>query len=174
MEPTTDLGATALQALRVRITGVLPAQVRACVSSLSDEQLWWRPHDKSNSVGNLVLHLSGAIMEFLCRRVGGYAYERDRDKEFRDGPLSREQLLETFDAAVARASETLERLPAARLSEPSTVPAYYSVLLEDIFGVGFHMAVHTGQIVFITKMLKEGSVDELWPRTHREAGAWRT
>jgi hypothetical protein len=65
-------------------------------------------------------------------------------------------------------------LGATRLSEPSTAPDYYAVLLEDIFGVGFHMALHTGQIVFITKMLNEGSIQELWPRTHRESGAWRT
>ena len=113
-------------------------------------------------------------MEFLARRVGGFPYERDREKEFRDGPVSRERLLETFEAAIGRATETLERLPVSRLSEPSTAPDYYAVLLEDIFGVGFHMAVHTGQIVFITKMLNEGSIQELWPRAHRETGAWRT
>ena len=175
METLPDLGTAALNSLRVRITGVFPAQIRACVASLSDDQLWWRPNQTSNSVGNLVLHLSGAIMEFLCRRVGGIPYERDREAEFREqGAITRALLLEIFDNAINQASETLERLPSSRLSDPSTTPAYYSLVLEDILGVTFHMATHTGQIVFITKMLNEGSVQELWPQTHRQAGAWRS
>jgi hypothetical protein len=84
MEALPELGATALDSMRVRITGVLPAQIRACLASLRDDQLWWRPNQASNSVGNLVLHVSGAIMEFLCRRVGGFPYERDREAEFRE------------------------------------------------------------------------------------------
>jgi len=175
MEPLPELGATALDSMRVRITGVLPAQIRACLASLSDDQLWWRPNQASNSVGNLVLHVSGAIMEFLCRRVGGFPYERDREAEFREQrAINRDLLLKIFDKAIVQASETLERLPSSRLSEASTNPAYYSLLLEDILGVTVHMATHTGQIVFITKMLNEGSVVELWPQTHRQAGAWRS
>src|SRR5438552_4022352 len=45
---------------------------------LSEEQLWWRPNEESNSVGNLVLHVRGAVLHFLCRGVGGFEYERDR------------------------------------------------------------------------------------------------
>ena len=45
----------ALAALRSRVTGVFPAQVRAALASLTEEQVWWRPNEKSNSIGNLVL-----------------------------------------------------------------------------------------------------------------------
>ena len=38
----------------------------------------------------------------------------------------------------------------------------------------FHVAHHMGQIVFVTKMLKEESVDGLWSRTHRDSGARRS
>ena len=43
----------ALAAFRSRMTGVFPAQVRAALASLTDEQLWWRPNEKSNSIGPL-------------------------------------------------------------------------------------------------------------------------
>jgi hypothetical protein len=43
-----------------------------------------------------------------------------------------------------------------------------------LFGVAIHMAVHTGQIVYITKLLKEGSINDLWTQTHKSTGAWRT
>jgi len=62
----------------------------------------------------------------------------------------------------------------SRLSEPSTEPAYYSIVFEDLFGVAIHLATHTGQIVYVTKMLKEGSVNDLWMQTHKELGALKT
>jgi len=40
MEPTNKLSAVALEALRNRITRILPSQIRSCVEELSEEQLW--------------------------------------------------------------------------------------------------------------------------------------
>jgi hypothetical protein len=47
-------------------------------------------------------------------------------------------------------------------------------VFEDLFGIAIHLATHTGQIVYVTKMLKEGSVNDLWTQTHRDLGAWNT
>jgi uncharacterized damage-inducible protein DinB len=169
-----DLGTTTIKAMHIRMTAVLPAQIRACVEQLDDDQLWWRPNPRSNSVGHLVLHVSGAIMEFVCRRIGGFPYERNRAAEFDEKQrVSRDVLLQTFNSTIEKAADTLGRMSVPRLSEPSTNPDYYSLLFEDLLGATVHMAIHTGQIVFVTKMLKEGSVDELWFQAHREAGAWR-
>jgi hypothetical protein len=173
MDPTPTLEDAALNAVRVRITGVLPAQVRACIGCLTDDQIWWRPNPGSNSVGALVLHLSGAIMEFLCRRVGGVPYERQRDAEFAETRMGRDQLLQVFDAAIRHATDTFTAVSPSRLSQPSTIPDYYTLLFEDLVGVTVHMANHAGQIVFITKMLTEGGIRDLWSQTHRDSGAWR-
>jgi uncharacterized damage-inducible protein DinB len=175
MEQTVDLNRVALEALRVRITKVMPEQIRASLEQLTDEQIWWRPNNYSNSIGNLVLHVRGSVMHFLVRGVGGVAYERDRPAEFAaDGSLTRQQLLELFDEMVAETVRTFDSLAATRMTDPSTEPAYYSTVLEDLLGVAFHMATHMGQIVYVTKMLNEDSVKDLWSRTHKAAGAWRT
>ena len=175
MRERDDLGSFALEALRARVTKVLPAQIRACVEELSEEQLWWRPNGQSNSVGNLVLHVRGAVLHFLCRGVGGLEYERDRPAEFAaEGSIRKRQLLAMFDEMVERATQTFDALDPSRLGEPSAEPAYYSIVFEDLFGVAVHLATHTGQIVYVTKMLKEGSVNELWARTHKASGAWKT
>ena len=142
---------------------------------LSDEQIWWRPNEQSNSVGNLVLHVRGAVHHFLCRGIGGFNYTRDREAEFAaNESSSRQELLALLDEMTAEATRTFEALDASRLSEPSTEPTYYSTIFEDLFGIAIHLATHTGQIVYITKMLQEGSISDLWTRTHREARAWRT
>jgi hypothetical protein len=173
---TTESGieATALKALCVRITKVMPAQIKWCLDQLDDAQIWWRPNDQTNSVGNLTLHVCGAVMHFLCRGVGGHEYLRDRPAEFARRNLQRPELIATLDEMVNKAEETFAGLNASRLRDDSTEPAYYSTVFEDLFGVAIHMAVHTGQIVYATKMLKEGSINDLWTQTHKTTGAWRT
>ena len=173
---TTESGieGAALRALRVRITKVLPSQIRSCLDQLNDEQIWWRPNDQTNSVGNLTLHICGAVMHFLCRGVGGCEYLRDRPAEFATRSLPKSQLLAALDEMVNKAEQTFEALDESRLRDESTEPTYYSTVFEDLFGVAIHMAVHTGQIVYVTKMLKEGSINDLWTQTHKATGAWRT
>ena len=90
----TELATPLLESIRVRITRVLPAQVRKAVDTLDEDQIWWRPNDKSNSVGNLVLHLSGSLNLYLNKLIGGFPYQRDRDAEFAErGPIPKAELL---------------------------------------------------------------------------------
>ena len=175
MQERNDVGRCTLEALRTRITRVLPTQIKSCVEELDEEQLWWRPNEQSNSVGNLVLHVYGAVLHFLCRGVGKLEYERDRSAEFAaSGSISKRELLAMLDEMIDKATQTFNALEPSSLDEPSTEPAYYSTVFEDLFGVAIHLATHAGQIVYITKMLKQDSVKELWTRTHRESGAWKS
>ena len=170
----TDAASPTLAALRVRITRILPAQVRAAIDSVTDEQLWWRPNEKSNSIGNLVLHLSGSLNHYLNRNIGGTTYERDRDAEFSErGPMDRARLMGIFDEMVANTEKTFDKLTPERLAGPSSEPERYSYLVEDLVNITTHLADHTGQIVWIAKMLHEGALDEIWMRAHKRQGAWK-
>jgi hypothetical protein len=173
MQDNSSLGFYALEALRVRLTKVFPAQIRSCVEKLNDEQLWWRANEQSNSVGNLVLHVSGGVMHYLCHLVGGFDYARDREKEFATKSMAKEELLAVFDAMVENTEKTFAKLQVTSLMEPSSVPRFYSTIYEDIFGIAMHVAAHTGQIVYATKLLQEGSLSELWMVSHSEHGAWK-
>jgi uncharacterized damage-inducible protein DinB len=163
------VAAVALGSMRSRIASVLPSQIRSCLERLTDEQIWWRPNDSSNSIGNLVLHLCGSIRHYLCRSIGGVDFTRDRPAEFAErGPLSRDELLSILDATISEAAETLDRFDPERLLDPTEEPGYYPSRLDQIFGVAIHIATHMGQIVYVTKMLEEGSLDELWINAHRK------
>lgn len=168
METNKQLSDVAIDFLRSRVTKIFPAQIRKCVEELSDEQIWWRPNEQSNSVGNLVLHLSGSMRHYLSRAIGGIEYTRDRPAEFRErGPLPKEELLSIFDETIRQATETLDSFDRSRLLDATDEPNYYPTIFDQLFGVATHIATHAGQILYITKMLKEGSVDELWIRAHR-------
>lgn len=164
----------ALAAFRSRVTGVFPAQVRAALASLSEEQVWWRPNEKSNSIGNLVLHLTGSLNYYLNRNLGNIPYDRDRAAEFAERrPVPKTELLALFDDMVAKAERTFEGLTPDSLAAPSPEPTMHTIAFEDLLNVTTHLATHTGQIVWIAKMLHEGAVDEVWIKTHRSEGAWK-
>ncbi len=170
----SDFQSHALEALRVRITRVLPSQILTCLDALTDEQIWWRPNEGTNSIGNLVIHLSGSINHFLNRAIGGFPYERDRPAEFAERRMiPKAELRATFEEMVQKAEQTLSKLPSSRLSDPSTEPKLYTTLYEDVLGVLTHLSTHTGQIIWITKMLREGVMQEIWMKAHRDHGAWK-
>ena len=169
-----NLPEVTLESLRARITKIFPAQIRACLEQLDDEQLWWRPNEASNSVGNLVIHVSGSLNHYLNRAVGGFAYDRDRDAEFAERRhLPKAEVLAIFNDMVSKAEQTFAALTPERLGDPSPEPKLYNFVLEDLLNVAVHLSNHTGQIVWITKMLREGGVDEVWIRTYRELGGWK-
>jgi uncharacterized damage-inducible protein DinB len=168
MEPGNNLSDVVLAALRGRITSILPSQIRTCVEELTEDQLWWRPNEQTNSVGNLVLHLSGSMRHYLSRGVGGIEYARDRPAEFAErGPIPKAQLLATFDETIAQAASTLDSFDPARFLDPTDEQDYVPTVFDLIYNISIHLATHAGQIVYITKMLKEGSLDELWIRAHK-------
>lgn len=57
-------------------------RLRSCVESLTDEQVWWRPNDSSNSIGNLILHLNGNVAQWLVAPFRRLEDKRDRPAEF--------------------------------------------------------------------------------------------
>ncbi|MGZ5475590.1 MAG: DinB family protein [Thermoanaerobaculia bacterium] len=163
-----------LDALRVRITQVLPAQIRACLDKLSDEEIWSRPNEESNSVGNLVLHLTGSLNHYLNRGLGGIEFNRDRDAEFAERQhIPHAELRERFDDMVRKAEQTFTTITSERLAQPSVEPKMNRLVVEDLINIASHLATHTGQILWITKMFR-GGIDDVWIKTHKKLGAWRT
>jgi hypothetical protein len=168
-----DTLTVALSTLRKRITGVFPTQIRTAVANLSDEQIWWRPNESSNSIGNLIAHLTGSLNYYLNRNLGGLPFERDRPAEFAERRLPKAELLPRFDEMVARAEDTFDGLTTERLGDPSPEPTMHDLVIEDLVNIGLHLSTHTGQIVWIAKMLDEGNVREIWVKSHVNQVAWK-
>jgi uncharacterized damage-inducible protein DinB len=175
MQTETDFDQVVLEALKSRITKILPNQILSCVEELSEAELWWRPNAQSNSVGNLVLHLSGSMRHYVSRTIGGIEYERNRPAEFAEREhYAKEQVITIFKETISQVRRVLDNFETSRFLKPTPEQAYNPTVFNLLYNVSIHVATHTGQIVFVTKMLKEGSVDELWIRTHKEQTADKT
>jgi len=161
-----ELGELLIGEVRHRIVSAFPEQVRVALASLSDAEVWGRAHEKSNSVGNLVVHLCGSSRHFLGRVVGGSDYVRDRPAEFaRRDPLPRPELLRQLEETVEEHARVLDGLSPGRLLDRREVGPKTYTLAELLLRVSHHWAVHVGQIVFHAKALHPEAIDELWMKT---------
>lgn len=129
-------------------------RLRTCVENLSEEQLWWRPNEASNSVGNLLLHLNGNLTQWLVASFNGRDDHRDRPAEFsaRNG-MTASALLERLSVTMDEAAKVLEGLTAEELLAPYEIQGYKVRGLDAVYQVVEHFGMHYGQIAYITKML---------------------
>lgn len=131
-------------------------RLRTCVSSLSDEQLWWRPNEASNSIGNLLLHLNGNVGQWILATFNRAEDTRNRPQEFSErGPVPAAELLARLGATVEQAGATLERVTDADLQATYTIQGYTVSGLYAIHHSIEHFAMHYGQIAYITKLLQD-------------------
>ena len=129
-------------------------RLRGCVESLTDEQIWWRPNEASNSIGNLMLHLNGNVRQWLVASFNRQQDNRDRPKEFAaEGGLTASALLEKLGATIQEASAVLAGLTEADLLAQYEIQGYHVTGLYAVYQVVEHFGMHYGQILYITKNL---------------------
>jgi uncharacterized damage-inducible protein DinB len=129
-------------------------RIENCLSGLTEEQIWARAGDNQNAIGNLVLHLSGNVRQWIVSGIGGLPDTRRRDAEFAArGEESGPDLVARLKAAVEDAAGVLAGLSSERLSQRIVVQHYDVTILEAVYHVVEHFSGHTGQIIFATKVL---------------------
>jgi uncharacterized damage-inducible protein DinB len=132
----------------------LHGRIQDCLVRLTPEQIWARTSENENAVGNLVLHLSGNVRQWIGSGVGGLADNRLRDTEFdARGGMAPLELAELLKTRVAEAAAIIREVPAGRLTERITPQGYDVTVLEAIAHVVEHFSQHTGQIILLTKIL---------------------
>ena len=132
----------------------LCSRIETCLGTLNQDEVWARGGDHENAMGNLVLHLSGNLRQWIVSGVGGQPDIRDRDAEFSaQGGVSVSDLVQLLRATVEEAVAVLDAVRAERLMERIVVQKYEVTVLEAIYHVVEHFSMHTGQIIFATKML---------------------
>lgn len=153
-EAEKELAAMFLEFSRNQLLNKAWPRLRTCVEGLSEEQVWWRPNEASNSVGNLLLHLQGNVTQWLVASFNRREDKRDRPAEFsaRSGRTAA-ALLEGMSATMEEAARVLQRLSAEDLLAPYEIQGYHVRGLEAVYQVVEHFGQHYGQIAYISKML---------------------
>lgn len=127
------------------------------MSQLSDDQLFWKYNDESNSIAMIVKHIAGNMLSRWTdfRTADGEKEWRNRESEFADDIKDRESLLAywekgwtcLFEALNSTTDEDLEQIIYIRNQGHTIIEAFNRQLA--------HYSYHIGQIVFIGKMLTD-------------------
>lgn len=134
-------------------------KIERCLERLTDEQIWWRANEDSNSIGNLILHLCGNARQWIICGVGSQPDTRVRDAEFQQRELiERDELLRLLRSTIAEVDATLKTVDPATLLERRKIQGGDVEILEAIFHVTEHFSMHTGQIILLTKMLSSSNL----------------
>jgi len=152
---TTDVGAAYISYCRRRLISEYLPKIRRCLDQLSEEDVWWRAHETDNSIGNLILHLSGNVRQWIISGIGGKPDVRERAKEFSErDKIPKSDLIRIFELALREADEVLARFDVSKILEGRRIQRYELTCLDAISHVVEHVSQHMGQIIFITKLRK--------------------
>ena len=124
---------------------------------LKEDQIWWRPNEKSNSIGNLLLHLNGNVRQWILAPLGGISDERNRPAEFAERqPIPICELRDGLEATLRQVENILGGIEPAALLKTYDIQDQKGVTgLEAVYHVVEHFGMHHGQILYITKLLTD-------------------
>lgn len=148
-----DVAENFISASRSYLTETYLPKLERCLERLSDEDIWWRPNEASNSVGNLLLHMSGSTRMWIVSGVGGEPDLRDRQSEFDErGPVPREELLARLRETLRDADAVLAHVGGSSLTERLQIRDVNVTSLEAIYHAVEHFSMHAGQIMLLAKL----------------------
>lgn len=154
-----DLASRFLERSQYYLGKEYPAKIGVAVRAVPADKLWWRANASSNSIGNLLLHLTGNVQQWIVTGVGGAPDVRDRDAEFaaKDG-VDAEHLLRSLEATCRDAVAVIAALDSATLAEVRPIQGRQTSVFSAVYHVVEHFAGHTGQIILLAKMLVPDTV----------------
>ena len=147
-------------------------KIQHCLGQLTDEQVWRRSQSSLNSIGNLILHLSGNVRQWMVAGVGGAADIRNRPAEFAErGPIPKEDLLRGLEVVVEEGMDILARVDALQLTEVRRIQGFDVTGAAAIFSSIPHFRGHTQEIVHMTRLMLGDAYKFAWLPTTPEQGA---
>ena len=131
-------------------------KVHGLAEPLSTDQLWRRPFPYGNSIGHLLLHLTGNLRYYIGTQIAGTGYVRDRPREFAETDhRPKAEVLQEFDDALRMVKATLSGQSSADWQAP-----YAGVGAEDVkerfsmfLRCAAHADHHAGQMIYVAKQL---------------------
>ena len=127
---------------------------------VSTEQLWLKPYGYGNSIGHLLLHVTGNLNYYIGAQIAGTGYVRDRPREFNDPEKKpKEKVLADFDRAISMVASTVRKQTAEDLAAPyaATLEPEASDRFTAFLRMAAHAYHHVGQIIYLAKEVTKPS-----------------
>lgn len=117
------------------------SRVQMLADDLSEQEFWSNPYPYGNSMGHLVLHITGNLNYYIGAQLAGTGYVRDREREFAENnPPSKAETINALATAIATVSAVLEQQVDKDWAAPYTADGVDDV--HDRFSIFLRCAVH--------------------------------
>lgn len=155
MSAPPDLSTSVAAGFARYYEGMIRKRVHELVGPLSDEQLWRRPFPYGNTVGHLLLHVTGNLSYYIGAQIAGTGYVRDRPREFTDSThRPKAEVLAAFDAAIAMVVATIEcQRPEDWLAPYAGAGEQPCDRFTIVLRCAAHAYHHVGQMIYLGKQL---------------------
>ncbi|HEV3411931.1 MAG TPA: DUF1572 family protein [Puia sp.] len=122
----------------------------------NEENLWKTRGSIKNSSGNLALHLIGGLNHFFGATLAHTGYVRNRDLEFTQKAVPRQELVARIEALIPLITTTLNNLTDAQIK------AEFPIIFDDaknsteyvLVRLYAHLDYHLGQTNYLRRILE--------------------
>ena len=120
-----------------------------------ERNLWIIQKAIANSAGNLCLHLIGNLNTYIGKELGGTGYIRNRDLEFSQKDIPRDELLKKIGETILVVEKTLDTVTNQQLEEEYPIVVFAEKMTTGFFLVHLiaHLSYHLGQINYHRRLL---------------------
>ncbi|PIB38127.1 DinB family protein [Maribacter sp. 4G9] len=130
--------------------------IKKSLGIVTDKEIWQKPNDSLNSIGNLILHLCGNMTQYIISSLGEVDDVRDRDAEFQTkGGLTKEELIKKLENTVDDAKRVIFDAKPEQLIKIRSVQGFSFSGVGVIMHAVEHFSYHTGQIAFWVKFMRD-------------------
>jgi len=140
-----------LNAIELRLCKEAFPRLEQLLQQLPEEQMWTKDNSFCNSPGNLALHLLGNTRQYLLAGIGTQPDVRERDKEFEEQYLSKEDLILKVKELRQSVSQLLPTLTEQQLLCMYSIQGFNMSGLDALVHVAEHFSYHTGQVALLVK-----------------------
>lgn len=148
------------------------SQAERAMAQLQPEELHIKPAIESNSIAIIMQHLAGNMKSrwtnFLTE--DGEKTWRKRDDEFEPGTTDHQQLKQEWETGWSCVWQVLDNLKESDLEKKILIRNQPLTVVDAIIRQIDHYGYHTGQIVFIAKLIRDSNWQHISMPKRRDAG----
>jgi hypothetical protein len=139
----------------------LAERVDKAARSVTEVQFWTPPFRFGNSIGHLVLHVTGNLNHYIGALVAGTGYTRHREHEFTDPARHpRDEALARFHQTIDMVVRTLSSQDDSAFLSPVENQPPVRTRLGLFLVCAAHLNNHIGQMSYLVQALESSTKEQ--------------
>lgn len=130
--------------------------IEISLERIDEATLWKKPNSSLSSIGNLLLHVSGNMQQYVLSGIGNQKDTRDRNSEFNTtGTYTKKELITRLRSTLDLAKKEIAKTSENDYLKIRSIQGFKMSGIGAVLHAVEHLSYHTGKIVFWVKLLRD-------------------